>query len=200
MDPVPQNFQLRLAARQAPGAATRPSLPTRWFTAHYKLGVVAGYDAAPAGEGAVLRREGLYSGHVTGGPRDAGSLAGLAGPGDGRRLIRGTRRSPGCRKRRPGWSRSWPGPASWWMSRQGFLASAGFTQDPAEVDQGDARAVPVAGLLADRDVCPAGGDGPREPADLLQGGAEPVQGPALVVPVAVPALMPSERPLAAPVT
>jgi transposase len=43
--------------------------------------VVAGYDAAPAGEeGAVLRREGLYSGHVTGGPRDAGSLAGLAGP------------------------------------------------------------------------------------------------------------------------
>src|SRR5690242_6686155 len=28
------------------------------------------------------------------------------------------RRSPGCRKRRPSWSRSWLRPASWWMSSQ----------------------------------------------------------------------------------
>jgi hypothetical protein len=37
----------------------------RTFTAQYKLDVVAGYDAAPAGEkGAVLCQEGLYSSHV----------------------------------------------------------------------------------------------------------------------------------------
>src|SRR5258708_5468720 len=37
----------------------------RTFTAQYKLDVVAEYDAAATGEkGAVLRREGLYSGHV----------------------------------------------------------------------------------------------------------------------------------------
>ena len=53
----------------------------RRFTAQYKLDVVAEYDAAPAGEkGAVLRREGLYSSHVTEWrrARDAGALAGPA--------------------------------------------------------------------------------------------------------------------------
>ena len=55
----------------------------RTFTAQYKLDVVAGYDAAPAGEkGAVLRREGLYSSHVIEWrrARDAGALAGAARP------------------------------------------------------------------------------------------------------------------------
>ena len=55
----------------------------RTFTAQYKLDVVAEYDAAAAGEkGAVLRREGLYSSHVTEWrrARDAGVLAGLAQP------------------------------------------------------------------------------------------------------------------------
>ena len=62
----------------------------RSFTAQYKLDVVAEYDAAATGEkGAVLRREGLYSSHVI----------------EWRRT-RGTRRSPGGRKRRPSWSRS----------------------------------------------------------------------------------------------
>ena len=53
----------------------------RSFTAQYKLDVVAEYDAAAAGEkGAVLRREGLYSSHVTEWrrARDAGTLAGPA--------------------------------------------------------------------------------------------------------------------------
>ena len=53
----------------------------RTFTAQYKLDVVAEYDAAPAGgKGAVLRREGLYSSHVTEWrrARDAGTLAGPA--------------------------------------------------------------------------------------------------------------------------
>jgi transposase len=59
----------------------------RTFTAQYKLDVVAGYDAAPAGEkGAVLRREGLYSSRVIEWrrARDAGVLAGsprLGAPG-----------------------------------------------------------------------------------------------------------------------
>src|SRR6478672_6443820 len=51
----------------------------RRFTAQYKLDVVAEYDAAATGEkGAVLRREGLYSSHVTEWrrARDAGTLAG----------------------------------------------------------------------------------------------------------------------------
>ena len=53
----------------------------RTFTAQYKLDVVAEYDAAAAGEkGAVLRREGLYSSHITEWrrSRDSGSLAGPA--------------------------------------------------------------------------------------------------------------------------
>jgi transposase len=55
----------------------------RTFTAKYKLEVLAAYDAAPEGEkGAVLRREGLYSSHITEWrkARDAGALAGLAAP------------------------------------------------------------------------------------------------------------------------
>src|SRR4051794_41209334 len=59
----------------------------RTFTAKYKLEVLAAYDAAPDGEkGAVLRREGLYSSHITEWrkPRDAPALAGR-GAGRGRR-------------------------------------------------------------------------------------------------------------------
>jgi len=55
----------------------------RTFTAKYKLEVIAAYDAAPDGEkGAVLRREGLYSSHITvwRRARDAGALAGLKQP------------------------------------------------------------------------------------------------------------------------
>lgn len=55
----------------------------RTFTAKYKLEVLAAYDAAADGEkGAVLRREGLYSSHITEWrkARDAGALAALAAP------------------------------------------------------------------------------------------------------------------------
>jgi transposase-like protein len=82
----------RAAAMNDPGRvaddATRrpdPEVPERarrrTFTAKYKLEVLAAYDAAPDGEkGAVLRREGLYSSHITEWrkARDAGALAGLA--------------------------------------------------------------------------------------------------------------------------
>lgn len=53
----------------------------RTFTAAYKLKVVEEYEAAAAGErGVVLRREGLYSSHLTEWrkARDVGALAGLA--------------------------------------------------------------------------------------------------------------------------
>jgi len=53
----------------------------RTFTAAYKLKIVEEYEAATPGErGAVLRREGLYSSHLTEWrkARDAGALAGLA--------------------------------------------------------------------------------------------------------------------------
>ena len=55
----------------------------RTFTAKYKLEVLAAYDTAPDGEkGAVLRREGLYSSHITEWrkARHVGALAGLAAP------------------------------------------------------------------------------------------------------------------------
>jgi transposase len=75
--------------RVADDAAQRrdPEVPERarrrTFTAKYKLEVLAAYDAAPDGEkGAVLRREGLYSSHITEWrkARDAGALAALAAP------------------------------------------------------------------------------------------------------------------------
>ncbi len=53
----------------------------RSFTAKYKLDMLAEYDAAePAARGVLLRREGLYSSHLSEWrkARDSGALAGLA--------------------------------------------------------------------------------------------------------------------------
>ncbi len=61
-----------------PDPAARPR--RRVFSAEYKLAVLAEYDAAPDGEkGSILRREGLYSSHVTEWrrARDAGALVAL---------------------------------------------------------------------------------------------------------------------------
>ena len=61
-----------------PDPAARPR--RRQFSAEYKLAVLAEYDAAPEGEkGSILRREGLYSSHVTEWrrARDAGALVAL---------------------------------------------------------------------------------------------------------------------------
>jgi len=52
----------------------------RSFTAQYKLDMLAEYDAADAaGRGVLLRREGLYSSHLSEWrkARDSGALAGL---------------------------------------------------------------------------------------------------------------------------
>lgn len=70
-------------ATQRPDPEVPERARRRTFTAKYKLEVLAAYDAAPDGEkGAVLRREGLYSSHVTEWrkARDAGALAALAAP------------------------------------------------------------------------------------------------------------------------
>jgi transposase len=68
---------------EVPGRARR-----RTFTAEYKLEILAAYDAAADGEeGALLRREGLYSSHIVAWrrARDASALAGLAVPRGRRR-------------------------------------------------------------------------------------------------------------------
>lgn len=70
-------------ATQRPDPEVPERARRRTFTAKYKLEVLAAYDGAPDGEkGAVLRREGLYSSHITEWrkARDAGALAGLAAP------------------------------------------------------------------------------------------------------------------------
>ena len=59
-------------------AAARPR--RRAFPAEYKLAILAEYDAAADGDkGSILRREGLYSSHVTEWrkARDAGALGAL---------------------------------------------------------------------------------------------------------------------------
>ncbi len=55
----------------------------RSFTAKYKLDLLAEYEAAgPAERGVLLRREGLYSSHLSEWrkARDTGALAGLSAP------------------------------------------------------------------------------------------------------------------------
>ena len=62
--------------------AARPR--RRVFSAEYKLAVLAEYDAAPEGaKGSILRREGLYSSHVTEWrkARDGGALGALKSGG-----------------------------------------------------------------------------------------------------------------------
>ena len=69
------------------GGRPEPEVPQRarrrTLTAKYKLEILAAYDAAADGEkGALLRRERLYSSHITvwREARDAGALAGLKAP------------------------------------------------------------------------------------------------------------------------
>ena len=61
-----------LNGRGQTGAVTEPDPSARArrrsFTAEYKAGILAEYDALPEGSGergALLRREGLYSSHIT---------------------------------------------------------------------------------------------------------------------------------------
>src|SRR5512135_1507323 len=68
---------------RATGIARSWSAGRRTFTAQYRLGILAAYEAAGEGEkGALLRREGLYSSHIVEWrrARDAGALAALATP------------------------------------------------------------------------------------------------------------------------
>ncbi len=72
-----------------PDPAARPR--RRSFTAEYKAGILAEYDALPAGgQGALLRREGLYTSHIAEWrkARDTAALGGLEAK------TRGAKRSP----------------------------------------------------------------------------------------------------------
>ena len=87
LDLVPGIADLSLVDEAGGGERPDPEVPERarrrTFTAKYKLGVLAAYEAAVDGEkGAILRREGLYSSHIAEWrrARDAGALAGLTKP------------------------------------------------------------------------------------------------------------------------
>jgi transposase len=80
---------LTLTAADLPGTSVEdgPMSPRsdqprrRSFTAKYKLDILTEYDAAdPAARGVLLRREGLYSSHLSEWrkARDSGALSGLA--------------------------------------------------------------------------------------------------------------------------
>jgi transposase-like protein len=70
-----------MGAWKIPDPAARPR--RRSFTAEYKAAIVAEYDRLPAGSperGALLRREGLYTSHISEWrkQRDAAALEGLS--------------------------------------------------------------------------------------------------------------------------
>ena len=151
------------------GRRPDPEVPERarrrTFTAKYKLEVLADYDAAPEGEkGAVLRREGLYSSHIVQWrkARDAGALAGWPPRAAASGVMRRPSRSPGCKARSSDWSRSWPRPAPWWMSRQTSRAlgdspgaripSRGRGDDRPGRHRADTAAGPTRRLRGDRGV------------------------------------------------
>jgi transposase len=73
-----------VAGKKGP-RADRPK--RRTFTAEYKLAIVAEYEllTEPGARGALIRREGLYSSHITEWKRlrDAGSLNALAAKASG---------------------------------------------------------------------------------------------------------------------
>ena len=88
-------------ARGGPAIEVVAKARGRRFTLEYKRKIVREADAckAPGAVGALLRREGLYSSHLTTwrAARERGELAGVPkkrGPRSRTRLIRGTRRSP----------------------------------------------------------------------------------------------------------
>ena len=75
----------------------------RAFTAAYKARIVQEYDQLQTGRerGALLRREGLYSSHITDwrNSRDAGAANGLADKPAGRDAARRRWKSSGCGER-----------------------------------------------------------------------------------------------------
>src|SRR5690349_11464146 len=106
----------------ASGEGPRTARPgRRSFTAEYKMRIVAEYDQLddPGARGALLRREGLYTSHISRWrqARDQGAAGGLAesrpgGPG----AVRRTRRMSGCGRRTRNSPPSWRGPRPPWRS------------------------------------------------------------------------------------
>ncbi len=83
----------------------------RRFSAEYKLGIVGEADACsrPGEVGALLRREGLYTSHLTywREQRDAGALVALGARGGASPPTGVTRSSPRCVAARSARRRSW---------------------------------------------------------------------------------------------
>ena len=85
--PLSDNGSVDASAEINTEVIARPQ--RRRFTAEYKLGVLQEADHCPPGEvGALLRREGLYSSHLTGWrrQREAGELAALKPKPRGRKV------------------------------------------------------------------------------------------------------------------
>ena len=96
-----------------------------------------------------------------GGLGTAGRWPGRAGPAAARPPTRGMRRSPGCARRRPSWSRSWPRPASWSMCSQNCRRSwrrspRARTPSPGTVVTDEAIAL-MAPRIGTRAACAAAG-------------------------------------------
>ncbi len=116
----------------------------RSFTAKYKLDILIKYDAAtPAERGVLLRREGLYSAHLSEWrkARDTGALAGLTPPAarsattsaqdkeNGKSKARAERAERNSPRRRPSW-RSWEKHTrSWRCSPRARTPSRGRRRD-----------------------------------------------------------------------
>lgn len=93
--PPPSANQVREASPPAPRSEVVERAQRRQFTAEYKQRILREADQAlasgePGALGALLRREGLYSSHLTSwrGARDRGELAGLEPKKRGRKASR----------------------------------------------------------------------------------------------------------------
>lgn len=66
-EPIPSNNQVITHQNPKPSPEVRPSQLRRHFTARYKLNLLDELDRCtkPGEKGAILRREGLYSSHVS---------------------------------------------------------------------------------------------------------------------------------------
>ena len=117
--------------------AERPK--RRTFTAEYKLGIVAEYDAAEPGEKGALAAPGgavLLALVEWRRARDAGALAGLAAKPRGPAAQPGAGRDrPAARDERAAAGRSWPGPRPRWTSWEKHTRSWRLLSESADTEK-----------------------------------------------------------------
>jgi len=118
---------VRLAEAPNPEVVEKPV--RRRFTAEYKRAILKEADRCSAGEiGALLRREGLYSSHLTSWrrQRDLGELEALSPKKRGRKakpIARWPRRTNASNGGCIPWSGGWPRPSSSSMFKKKLLGS-----------------------------------------------------------------------------